>query len=98
MKNGTVKIGGTNALYFEYIDIKDLPESETEAITDKVKSDPWGIPGHEQIIVDLMDAVKENRDPLVSGEDGKNALQLVLAFYQSAESNRPINMERGVLV
>ncbi|KKK38715.1 oxidoreductase [Mesobacillus campisalis] len=97
-EKGTVKIGGTNALYFEYIDIRDLPEAETEAITEKVKSEPWGIPGHQQIIHDLIKAVNEDREPLVTGEDGKKALELVLAFYQSAATNQPINMRRGVLV
>lgn len=97
-KTGTVKIGGANAISFEHLDIEGLSETETEAIMEKVKSDPWGIPGHQRIISDLIEAVKENREPLVTGEDGKRSLELVLAFYESAKNNTPIGMRRGVLI
>ncbi|MBS4192619.1 Gfo/Idh/MocA family oxidoreductase [Bacillus sp. FJAT-49705] len=97
-EKGTVKIGGTNALYFEYLNIDGMPETEAETIFEKVKADPWGITGHKQIILDIIEAVKDNRKPLVTGEDGKRALELVLAFYQSAEYNTPINMYKEVLV
>ncbi|WP_409274498.1 Gfo/Idh/MocA family protein [Neobacillus sp. SCS-31] len=97
-EKGTVKIGGPNALSFEHFDVRNLSETETERILEKVKSDPWGVPGHEQTISDLIQSVKENREPLVTGEDGKRALELVLAFYKSARNNSPIGMRRGVLV
>ncbi|WP_316571704.1 Gfo/Idh/MocA family oxidoreductase [Neobacillus sp. YIM B06451] len=97
-EKGTVKIGGPNALSFEHFDVQHLSETETERILEIVKSDPWGIPGHEQTISDLIQSVKDNREPLVSGEDGKRALELVLAFYESARNNSPIGMRRGVLL
>lgn len=96
-EKGTVKIGGSNAVYFEHIDIEGLGEAETEAIIEKVKSDPWGIPGHQCIITDFIQAVKEDREPIVTGEDGKTVLELVLAFYESAKNNSPIEWKRGVL-
>ncbi|RDU35618.1 gfo/Idh/MocA family oxidoreductase [Neobacillus piezotolerans] len=97
-EKGTVKIGGPKALSFEHFNIKGLSETETETIMEKVKSDPWGIPGHEQTISDLIQSIKENREPLVTGEDGKSALELVQAFYESARTNSPIGMKRGVLI
>lgn len=97
-EKGTVKIGGKNALYFEHLDIEGLSESQTEEIIEKVKSNPWGIPGHQRIISDLIQAVRDEREPLVTGQDGKKVLELVLAFYESAKSNSPIEMKRGVLV
>ncbi|WP_059173061.1 Gfo/Idh/MocA family protein [Bacillus sp. FJAT-27445] len=97
-EKGTVKIGGPNAVSFEHFDVQNLSETETEEIMEKVKSDPWGISGHEQTISDLIQAVKENREPLVTGEDGKRALELVLAFHEAARNNSPIGMRRGVLI
>ncbi|WP_053365617.1 Gfo/Idh/MocA family protein [Bacillus sp. FJAT-27245] len=97
-EKGTVKIGGQNALSFEHFDVQSLSETETEQIMEKVKADPLGIPGHEQAISDLILAVKEHREPLVTGEDGKRALELVLAFYETARTNSPIGMRRGVLL
>ncbi|MEK4027777.1 MULTISPECIES: Gfo/Idh/MocA family oxidoreductase [Bacillaceae] len=92
-EKGTVKIGGPNALYFECLTIEGMSEEETEEILNKVKSDPWGTPGHQCIIEDMMESVKENKEPAVTGEDGRGALELVLAFYESAARNEPIYMK-----
>ena len=89
-EKGTVKIGGANALYFEHIQIEGYTEEKIKLMKEKIEHDPWGIPGHERIISDIIQAVKENRPPAVTGMDGKNALELVLAFYESANKNMPI--------
>ncbi|MYL56022.1 gfo/Idh/MocA family oxidoreductase [Virgibacillus halodenitrificans] len=87
---GTVKIGGTNALYFEHLNIMDMTDTEIEDLKESIKADPWGTPGHQWIIEDMVNAIHENRDPAVTGEDGKNALKLVLSFYESARLNQPV--------
>ncbi|VEF49597.1 oxidoreductase [Bacillus freudenreichii] len=97
-EKGTVKIGGANALYFEHIQIEGYTEETIKTLKDKIKSDPWGIPGHERIISDMVQAIKENRRPAVTGTDGKNALELVLAFYESANKNIPIQIQKGAFV
>lgn len=94
-ETGTVKIGGAHALYFEILDIQDLQEETIQYIVD-VESNPWGVPGHERIIKDMIKAVAEDRKPIISGEDGRNAVELVLAFYESAKLNKPVNLiKRG---
>ncbi|MFC3210886.1 Gfo/Idh/MocA family protein [Planomicrobium okeanokoites] len=91
-EKGTLKIGGSNALYFEHLEIQDLSESDMKLIIEKVESDPWGTPGHQRIIEEMIFALENNIDPAVTGEDGKNALKLVLAFYESAESKKIISI------
>ncbi|OES44935.1 Gfo/Idh/MocA family protein [Domibacillus iocasae] len=97
-EKGTVKIGGANALYFEHLQIKGMDEGEAASLKEKVKAEPWGTPGHERIIADMIEAVKEERTPAVTGEDGKKALELVLAFYESAASNKLIQLDKGATV
>lgn len=87
-EKGTVKIGGTNAIYFEHIQIEGMPEEEAERLKEKIKNDPWGTPGHQRIIEDLMIAINKNKAPAVTGVDGKNVLEFVLALYDSAEKNK----------
>ncbi|OCA88916.1 Gfo/Idh/MocA family protein [Pseudobacillus wudalianchiensis] len=94
-EKGTIKIGGANALYFEHLQIEGMTETEAQALKEKVKSDPWGTPGHQHIVSDMIEAIKEERNPAVTGEDGKRALELVLAFYESAELNQPIELKEG---
>lgn len=89
-EKGTVKIGGLNALHFEHLLIEGIDEETSEKWISEIKEDPWGIPGHEQIIKDMIIAINENRQPAVTGEDGRNALALVSSFYESATTNQPV--------
>lgn len=97
-EKGTVKIGGANALYFEHLQIEDLSKEKTIALKEKIKAEPWGIPGHERIIADIIEAIKEDRTPTVTGEDGKKSLELVLAFYESASLKKPIHLNKGAII
>jgi UDP-N-acetyl-2-amino-2-deoxyglucuronate dehydrogenase len=90
-EKGTVKVGGANALYFDKIEVEGLSEEETTELIDKMKKDPFGKPGHQWIIEDMNSAIKENREPIVSGVEGRKALELVLALNKSAELNQPVN-------
>lgn len=87
-EKGTIKIGGSNALFFEKLEVKDLDESQINKIINRVEKDPWGTPGHQRIIEEMILAIENNNEPSVTGEDGKRALELVLAFYESAESKK----------
>ncbi|MED1487958.1 Gfo/Idh/MocA family protein [Bacillus smithii] len=91
-ETGTIKIGGPNAIYFEHINVASLDDETTDYLINKVKEDPFGKPGHQWILEDMIQAIKENRKPIVDGYEGRKALQLVLAFYESAEKNQPINL------
>ncbi len=45
-------------------------------IAESVKNDLIGKPGHLSIIEDLAEAIKEDREPIVTGLDGRKALEL----------------------
>jgi UDP-N-acetyl-2-amino-2-deoxyglucuronate dehydrogenase len=89
-EKGTVKISGANALHIEHLTIEGMDESETEQLIQNIKNDPWGKPGHQRIIEDMVEAIKEDREPVVTGLDGRKALELVISLYESAEHNKPI--------
>jgi predicted dehydrogenase len=95
-ETGTVKIGGTTANLIEHLNIKSVDEDSAELIKDTVKSNPNGKPGHQCIVEDMVAAIKEDRDPIVTGMDGKKALELVLALYESAETNQPVKLSEKV--
>jgi predicted dehydrogenase len=48
--------------------------------------------GHREQIADFLRAVDEGREPAVSGRDGRAALELVLAVYQSAKSGKEVTL------
>lgn len=89
-ENGTIKIGGQNALYFEQLEVKDMSEEKKTELIAAVKKEPWGKPGHQHIIEDMMQAIKNDTEPAVNGEEARRSLELVLAMYESAEKQNSV--------
>jgi UDP-N-acetyl-2-amino-2-deoxyglucuronate dehydrogenase len=50
------------------------------------------IAGHAAQIRDLLDAIDEGREPSVTGEDGRAALEVVCAVYESARDARTVRL------
>jgi predicted dehydrogenase len=48
--------------------------------------------GHQRQIQDLVDAVRSGRPPAIVGEEGRKAVALVRALYDSAASGRPVRI------
>ena len=46
--------------------------------------------GHTPLYEDVIDAIKSHRQPYVTAEAGRRALELVLAIYQSAATGKPV--------
>ena len=66
--------------------------SGTSGASGAAASDPAavGVASHAAQIADLLAAVEEGREPAVGGADGRAALEIVLAVYESARSGRPV--------
>jgi UDP-N-acetyl-2-amino-2-deoxyglucuronate dehydrogenase len=84
--SGTVKIGGTSLNIIEHWNFQHLNEEENNLVTHNINLNSLGKPGHQCIIEDMIIAIEENRKPIVSGEDSRNALRLILALYESADN------------
>ncbi len=54
--------------------------------------DPGAPEGHVAQIADFVDAIETGRQPRPSAHDGRAALELVLAVYQSADERRPVTL------
>jgi UDP-N-acetyl-2-amino-2-deoxyglucuronate dehydrogenase len=57
-------------------------------------SDPRaiGMRGHVIQLQDFVDAIREDRDPMVTGEDARPAVEIILAIYQSARTGQPVRL------
>jgi predicted dehydrogenase len=52
------------------------------------------VAAHAAQLADLLDAVDTGREPAVSGRDGRDALEIVLAVYESSRTGRPVALGR----
>lgn len=43
---------------------------------------------HKRQIQDMIDAIKEDREPFVNGEEGRKALEIVLGIYKSSKEKK----------
>lgn len=93
-EKGTAKIGGTNALYFKHLEYENMDEDKTNKLIEKINNDPWGIPGHECIYRDLLNAIELNSETAVSGEEATKSLRLVEKMYESAEKGQVVKWEK----
>jgi UDP-N-acetyl-2-amino-2-deoxyglucuronate dehydrogenase len=50
----------------------------------------WG--GHAYEVRDMIDAIREDRAVVLPGPSARNALELILAVYRSAETGREVKM------
>lgn len=92
-EKGTVKVGGKSVNRIEewrFSDMWDRPEQVTAAFSEN-PPDIYGF-GHIPLYADIMEAVRTDREPYVSAEAGKRALELVLAVYRSSAEGRPVKL------
>jgi predicted dehydrogenase len=57
-------------------------------------ADPGGLDAaiHAAQLADLLAAAGEGREPAVSGQDGRDALEVVRAVYESSRTGRPVRL------
>jgi len=92
-EKGTIKAGGQSVNRIEEWNFSDELDDPKEVIENFNENPPnvYGF-GHTPLYEDVIDAIKNDREPLVSGEDGKRALELVLAIYKSAATGKPVKL------
>ena len=52
----------------------------------------WGSDANQAMIEEFVSAIREQRQPKVTGEDGYRALEITLAAYESAAANQPFRL------
>lgn len=92
-EKGTVKAGGHSVNIIEewrFGDDKDDPEV-VKATYHENPPNIYGF-GHTPLFTDMIKAIEEDREPKVTAEDGKRAVELVLAIYKSAAEGKPVKL------
>lgn len=92
-EKGTVKAGGEAVNIIEewrFSDYLDDPE-EVKQECHELPPNIYGF-GHSKLYADVIDAINTGRDPYVSAEAGRRALEMVLAIYQSAVTGRRVKL------
>ena len=88
---GTIKAGGASVNKIEEWNFSDLLD-DAEAVKAEFAENPPNVYGfgHTPLYADMIHAIEYGHDPLVTAEDGKKALAMILAIYKSAAEGCPV--------
>lgn len=92
-EKGTVKAGGKSVNLIEEWQFADNLD-DAEEVKEKYNENPPNVYGfgHTPLYADVIDAIKNNREPYVTAEAGRGALELVLAIYKSAAEGKSVKL------
>jgi len=89
-ERGSIRVEGEEVVEWNVPGV-DPPGAKPEGEGGSAASDPRdiGADGHTIQVADLVAAIRERRKPMVSGEDARPAVEVILGVYQSARSGQP---------
>ena len=91
-ETGTVKIGGTST---NNIDVWNFADESAADQKNKglqeATANVYGN-GHTSLFADVIEAIEQDRKPYVDAVAGRNALEMILAIYQSSASGIPVKL------
>lgn len=89
---GTVVIGGISVNKVNTWKIEGENEEKYLGIDCGDPNCVYGY-GHEALIKDFIEAVENDRPPLVNGEEGMEAMKIILAAYKSQKTGLPVKFD-----
>jgi len=91
-EKGFVRLGGTAAHVVNFWRFDDNLPGEEDDMRERYGKNPKSVYGHGHSLhyADVLQAIAEGRQPLVNATEGRHALGIILAAYQSADEGRPI--------
>jgi predicted dehydrogenase len=85
-EKGTVLIGGKALNRVEVWNIEGEAPFEVPEIPPNL---------HTLLYRDMVDAVTNDRQPLINAREGKNAVELILSIYKSSLTKKPVDLPLG---
>lgn len=92
-ERGTAKLGGKSVNRIEewlFADELEDPSKVKEVYAEN-PSDVYGF-GHTPLYSDVINAIKEDREPYVTAKHGRDALELVLAIYKASFEKKGVKL------
>jgi UDP-N-acetyl-2-amino-2-deoxyglucuronate dehydrogenase len=89
-EKGTVVLGGKSVNKINHWNVMADPIDDLEVFNEEVDS-VYGN-GHIALYKDFIDAIEKNREPAISLQDGRNAVEVILAIYKSSFEKRPVQL------
>lgn len=95
---GSAVIAGDRLIAWDVLNDEKASERDPAPLAQNISSgssDPMAISvtSFERQFLDFAEAIRSGRPPLVAGEEGYRALQVVLGVYQSCRTGQPVELD-----
>jgi len=95
-EKGSAVVGGLAVNKIEtwrFADSNSIGDIEEKVLNPNENDPPtvYGF-GHTALFKDFIDAIEFDRQPLISGESGRKALEIILAIYKSQKIGKPVDI------
>ncbi|MDO5014389.1 MAG: Gfo/Idh/MocA family oxidoreductase [Clostridia bacterium] len=91
-RTGTVKIGGKSTNNIDVWNFSDeTAEDEANKGLEEQTSNVYGN-GHISLYADVIEAIEKDRPVYINAIDGRNAVEAVLAIYESAATGKAVTL------
>jgi UDP-N-acetyl-2-amino-2-deoxyglucuronate dehydrogenase len=92
-EKGTIIVADSGIKQWKMIDSdEEAPQVGALATMSSTKPEDMSSDGHFIFVDDILHAVKENREPLVNGEEARKSVDLILAIYESARTGKEVHL------
>lgn len=91
--DATVSLVGTDATVDVDCFAQKITYTDDREGGDGVQSLYWGTDPNGGLVADFVEAVRDDRPPLITGPEGVEAVAVVEAAYESAERGEPVAVE-----
>jgi UDP-N-acetyl-2-amino-2-deoxyglucuronate dehydrogenase len=89
--NGTVVITD-GEITSRALNAESVPEAGRDAEAAGASTPAIGVASHAAQLADLLAAIDENREPAVTAADGRAALEVIQAVYESAKTGHAVSL------
>ena len=91
-EKGTISLADKKITTWKIEGEEGEPPATDEAPAGDAANDPKAISasGHICQLTDLVQAIKEDRAPMCDGREGRGALEIILATYESSKTGKPV--------
>lgn len=92
-EKGSIILEGSHIAHWN-IKGEEALENKSQSHKDSGSSDPMAVDFklHMLQIKDMVEAIQEDREPIVNGETARKSLELILAIYQSSRENKVVQL------
>lgn len=90
-EKGSIVVSDSGILQWKLLDSEEqAPKVGALSTMSSTKLEDMTSDGHYLFVDDILHAVKEDREPLVNGEEARKSVDLILAIYESARTGQEI--------